>query len=729
MSSELDPTPAETVQPNVVVGASPPGDTNELVMAWARERATGTMRYILELGEHQRGAHCGCDCISCGQPLTAVNAAKATYRRRPHFRHPAGSLKEGCLVLTAREAIRAALRPGALIFLPRRRRSAQFQGLSGQAYEAWVEQPPERVQIASVEFRDGIKALLELDDGRKLEVQLVGSADVSDATPLGIVPRIQIAVDDPMIAAMAPEEIRRRLVPLFDQATWCGHWLDADLESQAAEAAHLAAEDALDWESHHPELPPELRRESLLHREVKAILEQTGRLRVPGWNLQVDNGTGSGLRRQASAPEKTAYLLGARLEQRLGRIIPDVVAQLREGGELLIEVTVTNHVTEERLARIREVNLPTLEIDMSRFGGRITRKQLTDIVVDDVAGKVWLHHPVMEERRRALQAELEAEARAETERQAEHERRRKAILDVPLESWIQRFLSAADRHALLRWTEGGNDDDKAAAEAELATSASALAELGYAEAMDQRLYSGLGGGLVPRLLAIQHNRDPRGGEDGAWPVIQTILHEHADSQRTWHSLYLIAVKAYRPALMDSEATEVDQWREQVKRSIQSGEPTYLRDPYFDRLLGVLFPAMREALGHAFGKRPSHGGALQQDNAGPDIASPAAMRSRVPAQVDPGPDYFDGDNEQRWMWALSKQECYDAARRERIALRITGVWPETPRLTKTLDALQMSTTTSDPWRFALLLEHTYQFPKKDTLRYLFTLGWITPLRRL
>jgi hypothetical protein len=42
-------------------------------------------------GPHQRGARCNCKCISCGLPLTAVNAAKTEFQKRPHFRHPEGA--------------------------------------------------------------------------------------------------------------------------------------------------------------------------------------------------------------------------------------------------------------------------------------------------------------------------------------------------------------------------------------------------------------------------------------------------------------------------------------------------------------------------------------------------------------------------------------------------------------------------------------------------------------
>src|SRR5690606_37396543 len=139
---------------------------------------------------------------------------------------------------------------------------------SGEFYEAWVERAPERVKISSVEFQDGLRAMLVLDDGRQVEVQLVGTADISETAPTGINAHILIATDDPSIASMPPYEIRRRLVPLLEEAIWCGHWQDSSMDAEARVAALGAADNALDWDSDNSELAADQRRETLLHREV-----------------------------------------------------------------------------------------------------------------------------------------------------------------------------------------------------------------------------------------------------------------------------------------------------------------------------------------------------------------------------------------------------------------------------------------------------------------------------
>ncbi len=70
---------------------------------------------------------------------------------------------------------------------------------------------------------------------------------------------------------------------------------------------------------------------------------------------------------------------------------------------LLVEVTVTHGIDEEKRRRIRELNLATLEIDLSLLGGRITREDLRNLIVDQTVGKRWVHHPVFPNQAAAAQ--------------------------------------------------------------------------------------------------------------------------------------------------------------------------------------------------------------------------------------------------------------------------------------------------------------------------------------
>lgn len=190
---------------------------------------SGKLRYIMELGEHERGAACDCTCISCNQPLFAVNAAKAEWHQRPHFRHESGTEVQNCQVLSARAALLASLQEGDLIVLPQLRRSIAVHGFSKTAYEGWTELPPHSVRVGRLRFTDATTAEVVLDDGRRLKVVVVGSASIEDADRSAgetIVPRIEICIDDPALARLSPHEMRARLVAALEEGLWCGHWRD-----------------------------------------------------------------------------------------------------------------------------------------------------------------------------------------------------------------------------------------------------------------------------------------------------------------------------------------------------------------------------------------------------------------------------------------------------------------------------------------------------------------------
>jgi hypothetical protein len=250
---------------------------HDLVMAWARDTTTGEPRYILELDADHRGAKCGCECASFGKPLTAVNAAKAEFVKRPHFRHPEGSERDECLVLAARCAALRQVEEDGWLDLPRRVRSGRAAGLSGKSYEAWVEAPPVRRRISQVDYRDSATALVTLDDGRQ---ELTGTPGTLDFTnpDARTAPTIYLAIDDPALASLSPEELRRRSQLQPTELCWHSHWDDARLLERAEDAARAQAhhffDDIPSWIVLPEGLDPALRRESVLHYEVKRLLAE-----------------------------------------------------------------------------------------------------------------------------------------------------------------------------------------------------------------------------------------------------------------------------------------------------------------------------------------------------------------------------------------------------------------------------------------------------------------------
>jgi len=407
-------------------GAARTPGQEDFVLAWAIEVETRRPRYILELDAARNGAASGCICPGCGLPVLAINAGKPTWRRRPHFRHPPGAQRDRCLAIAARVAAETTLRRLERIELPGRTRHGRIKGLSGTFYDAWASRNRESVGIRRCDFIDEVTALMILDDGRRLKVRLVGrgepSADRSGQENLTAC--IEIHADDPALAQMDPDAILARLQLVLADSCWVRHWDDADLDACAREAARARAEDSLDWMDGTDGVSGSdavAHRETMLHREVKAVLQRERQIRVPGWTITAEwkRADGSTDRRARSAPGEILRLETVDLEVRLDHTVPDVVATWREHGTvrtLLIEVTVTNAITDERAARLESLGLPVLEIDMRRLGGTVTRAEFARLVLDEIAAKRWICHPKRDEEKRRLVEEMREADERETAR-------------------------------------------------------------------------------------------------------------------------------------------------------------------------------------------------------------------------------------------------------------------------------------------------------------------------
>lgn len=613
-------------------------------MAWARDARSGRLRYIMELNELERGAACGCTCVSCNQPLVAVNAAKSEWARRPHFRHESGTESHSCQVLSARAALLASLQDGDMIVLPRLRRSVSIQGLSGTSYEGWFEVAPQRVRIKQVHFADTTKAEILLDDGRRVIVVVTGSAGHLYAGPSSetLVPRIEICIDDPSLATLSPEELRKRLVPALQTAPWCGHWPDAAGDALAREDALRAAGDALDWDPDGEDLPADLRRESLLHREVKAILAQAISVLLPRWWITATGAIATDLAKSARVE-----LVGARLEKKLGRIIPDVIAELKSGSELLVEVTVTNTITPERLQRIRDVDLATIEIDFSRMAGTLSREALRRLVLDQVDGKVWLHHPAAGVPTAAVVAEpVPGLFEFGPRRAGDAAKRKAAMLTTPATRWATLYLDAVRELARIDY-EIDQDElwdparERAEAYVEVLAAADGLYLHGYPEALGYRLFDDQRT-VLHRLMSIMMGRPVAYKYTKVWQVINSILTDVSPEAKSWHGLYLLAIQEREKQLSftDKQQQLLEEWRKRVRTSIRQNDDEYRRDPRYDRLFELLFPELSFGLENLRLKRATS----------PSIPLPAGAD---PDLIDR--QFYDERGYEQWTWSLPTRE--------------------------------------------------------------------------
>ncbi|WP_157256682.1 hypothetical protein [Methyloversatilis discipulorum] len=543
--------------------------------------------------------------------MVAVNAGKHVFKRRPHFRHPEGAVKDSCEVLAARALVLDRFRNEGLLTLPGRGRGQRISGLSGQTYDAWVEFPPERVKTHRFDIVDRAHAILTLDDGRRLRVRLTGrvrvSEDVGFNDPSDI-PTLEILIDDPEIAALPPEELRKRIQLLIGAGVWCSHWQDASLLEKATQAAIDQANAHVDWVPDGLEIPdalsPLLKRESLLHLKAKEILERARRINLPELRVDVAKRGRSGKTesRSFSVPGQILELSSVQLERPMGRIRPDVVAftveaPLWPAGPVLIEITVTHGISDERLARIQAQDLPALEIDLSVLGGVVTQTQFEELLVEGLTGKRWLHHPQIEVERSRLEIEVnEALAKADSaaESRSISSQAGESPFGVSLAVWLNRYLDAILAHAdaFLHYGRSGAPTKEALDD--LARCAEGLALHGHSYAMELGRPNWTLVGLVEVILTIKLDRAIAREDASTWDVVQDLLQEDRAGAR-WQTLYLMALKVFRPNLTPEQQAWVDQRRAQVWASIKAGEGRFDRPWKFDPLLAELFPELAPLL--------------------------------------------------------------------------------------------------------------------------------------
>ena len=525
-----------------------------LSLVWANDATTNQARYVGELTAAENGLKCNCICPSCRLPLKAVNAGKTVFRKRPHFCHPPGSPVAPCAILTARYAALRLYTLQGIIELPMRSVRGSVQGLSGASYEVWEHRPAARVHIKDVTFNDSVWATLTLEDGRELRAFLTGDIDVGDDGQS--VPSIRIDVQADL-AGMSMDEIRARL-SLPEAICWVSHWDDAQLHEKALKQANEQAREAMDLledELEAFDVPHELLRETLLHLEVKRILEAAPALLVPDLcdvKGHCQHGRGD------------LVLANTRLEQRLGRTVPDVLTQAKwwdtgEVEDLLVEVTVSNTIKFERLERIRGLNIAALEIDLSRLGGRITRQGLKELVLGTSSIKRWLAHPLINQ---AHVSEPELN-----------------LATCPLDELGQRFLKAAidvyDRPDPVLQTVMNQYKME-------------VAKRGHPEVW-HGTFSGHHG-ILARILSIKLNRGLTYNLSDAHGVLNAIRQSQA--QTRWQfSYYFIAYQAYKPEMKPHQVQIMEEWQAEVRAQVIAKNQMYMRPADYDELLCVLFPEM------------------------------------------------------------------------------------------------------------------------------------------
>ncbi|MCP3024722.1 hypothetical protein [Cupriavidus basilensis] len=588
----------------------------DLTIAWALDASTSRAIHILELGPERSGKLSACVCPSCGADLVAVNNAKLAYKRRPHFRHVAGASAErgglaGCAIVAARYAMLRAMEDRGWIELPMRQRSKTVSGYLDQSFSEVATRQSERVFLRQARLVDRTRAVLTLADGRRVDVVLAGEADLS-AQDDDVSAVITIEVSDPSLAEMGADELRDRL-SLPGVLCWQQHWQDATLDEEARINALAAAVDHLALAPADlvlPEdMPPELKTETVLHYAVKQILAEEGAFLAPGAHLEA--------RAQSVGKEHIATwkleptlleLKEVQLERRLQLIRPDLtcVALDSDGTvafpSLCIEVTVTHGIDAERLGRIRQVNLPTVEINLRDLGGRITRSLLHDLVRHGQAVKSWVHHPEFNGIQSRLQLEANVAMEAEAAEIAAEWARVERVRGTPVPELSERYLSAARGYfEYLQGNRGPFLKSDPRLEEFMRVKLPVLDA-----AADLRLKGVYGGdneelldenGILACLLSLRTDSAlTRGAEPGGgFAVLQQVIDSPEGVRSSILPLLFGAAKLFRISLTDEQIQLLKQWRAEVKERFKGSLSAYVRNEQWDRFLSQVMPELEDLI--------------------------------------------------------------------------------------------------------------------------------------
>lgn len=126
--------------------------------------------------------------------------------------------------------------------------------------------------------------------------------------------------------------------------------------------------------------------ESSLHLMAKKILSEAKKFSLPPVDFSFPN---SSKVSENISPAKEIQIERVELEERIGNIVPDIVVYAG-GKQLLIEIFVTHRIDDEKLAKIKNLGLSVIEIDLSSTQSSITESSLKELLLNDHISKSWI---------------------------------------------------------------------------------------------------------------------------------------------------------------------------------------------------------------------------------------------------------------------------------------------------------------------------------------------------
>ncbi len=94
--------------------------------------------------------------------------------------------------------------------------------------------------------------------------------------------------------------------------------------------------------------------------------------------------------------EKPIKIKSVDVEKYINDIKPDIILEDENENKYCIEIFVTHKVDSEKLTKIKELKLNTLEFDLSKIKKLVTYEELENMLLNDVSIMKWLYHEKIE---------------------------------------------------------------------------------------------------------------------------------------------------------------------------------------------------------------------------------------------------------------------------------------------------------------------------------------------
>lgn len=178
--------------------------------------------------------------------------------------------------------------------------------------------------------------------------------------------------------------------------------------------------------------------ESAIHRAAKQVLLESKNILVPAIQASetlFDRKTSVRIDEIKSIAQRFIPIETVEVEKDFGSVVPDLVVCGLE-RTIFVEIAYTHFVDEIKRAKLKELGIATLEIDLSSLSEVPDMSELARLVIEEPSNRIWVFNPKQDELNRHV-SELAKQKMADA--MAKEELKRQEHL-----KWIERYRNLSD---------------------------------------------------------------------------------------------------------------------------------------------------------------------------------------------------------------------------------------------------------------------------------------------